>query len=193
MSKYYYHGVDSFRIFMKILTDGEIKSARLLGKTLEKDYCNLGFNGLDFICLCNKVNEHALGYDSFEYFIVDSYCFIISDDIDVLKPVVFNWDNEIDYLEAKLKALNEGMQLSPFIDEYRTKYRITIDNILGIGLPLENKYSKEELVLLRQSLALARSLGLDIVDSSDEFFIEKYESKKYNKEEIVQKIKRLGL
>lgn len=192
MSKYYYHGVDSFRIFMKILTDGEIKSARLLGKTLEKDYCNLGFNGLDFICLCNKVNEHALGYDSFEYFIVDSYCFIISDDIDVLKPVVFNWDNEIDYLEAKLKALNEGMQLSPFIDEYRTKYRITMDKIIGIGIPFDKNDIdfKEE---VKQIIAIAQALDLDIVDSSDEFFIEKYESKKYNKEEIVQKIKRLGL
>ena len=83
MSKYYYHAVDSFENFIKILNDGEIKSARLLGKTIEKDYLNLGLNGLDYICLCNKLNKYVLGYNSFESFIVDSYCFIISDDIDV--------------------------------------------------------------------------------------------------------------
>lgn len=192
MSKYYYHGVDSFRIFMKILSDGEIKSARLLGKTLDEDYLNLGLNGLDYICLCNKLNKYVIGNNSFESFIADSYCFIISDDIDVIKPVTFEWNDDLDYLEAKSKALNEGIQLSPFVDEYRTKYRITMDKIIGVGIPFDKKYIdfEEE---ARQIIAIAQALDLDIVDSSDEFFIEKYESKKYNKEEIVQKIKRLGL
>lgn len=192
MSKYYYHAVDSFRIFMKILSDGEIKSPRLLGKTLEKDYLILGLNGLDYICLCNKLDKNVSGYSSFETFIFDTYCFIISDDIDVIKPSVFKCNNDMDYLEAKSRALSEGIQLSTFADEYRTKYRITMDKIIGIGIPFNNKYLdfKEE---VKQILDIADVLGLDIVDSSDEYFIEKYESRKYNKEEVVQKIKGLGL
>lgn len=192
MSKYYYHGVDSFRIFMKILRDGEIKSARLLGKIIDKDYLNLGLNGLDYICLCNKLSKHVSGYSSFESFIVDSYCFIISDDIDVLKPVVFEWNNDTDYLEAKSKALYEGIQLSPFIDEYRTKYRITMDKIIGIGIPFDKNYiGFEEKV--RQIIAVAQALGLDIVDSSDEYFIEKYEAYKDYKQQNEEKIRRFSL
>lgn len=192
MSKYYYHGIDSFRIFMKILSDGEIKSARLLGKTIDKDYLNLGLNGLDYICLCNKLGKYVLGYSSFESFIFDEYCFIISDDIDVIKPVLFEWNKDEDYLIAKSKALNEGIQLSPFIDEYRVKYRITMDKIIGIGIPFDKKYidSNEE---VKQIIAVAQALNLDIVDSSDEFFIEKYEAYKEYKEQNEKKIRRFSL
>ena len=198
MSKYYYHATYDLLSFIDILKDGSIKCLRLLENTTINDLDKLAFNGLDYICLCNKlVNyEDIFGDSSFEQFILDSFCFVVSNKIDVVKPKVISWHDFYEYMAIREKLYNDKKQnlhVSTYADEYRTKDKITIDNILGIGLPLEKKYTKEELVLLRQSLTLVRSFGLDIVDSSDEYFIEKYESRKYNKEEIKQKIKGLGL
>lgn len=198
MSKYYYHATYDLLSFIDILKDKGIKCLRLLGMTIEHDLDKLALNGLDYICLCNKlVNyEDIFGENSFEQFILDSFCFIVSNEINVIKPKVINWTDVYKYMAIKKEVnsdTNQNLQVSIYADEYRAKNIITMDMILGIGLPFEYKYTKEDLTLLRQSLVLAQSLGLDIVDSSDEYFIEKYESRKYNKDEIIQKIKGLGL
>lgn len=39
MSKYYYHAVDSFENFIKILNDGEIKIRKIIGENnRQRDY-----------------------------------------------------------------------------------------------------------------------------------------------------------
>lgn len=198
MSKYYYHATYNLSSFFDILNEKGIKCLSLLGMTVEHDLDKLAFNGLDYICLCNKLPnyEDILGDSSFEQFILGSFCFIVSNEINVIKPKVINWTDFYKYMAIKKKLYSDTKQnlhVSFYADEYRAKNIITMDMILGIGLPFEYKYTKEDLTLLRQSLVLAQSLGLDIVDSSDEYFIEKYESRKYNKDEIIQKIKGLGL
>lgn len=198
MSKYYYHATYDLLSFIDILKDGSIKCSRLLGNTIEHDLDKLSLNGLDYICLCNKLEnyEDIFGDCSFKQFILDSFCFIISKEIDVIKPEVVSWNNFYRYMAIKKKLYSDtehNLHVSFYADEYRTKDKIALDNILGIGLPFGQRYTKQELELLRQSLVLVKNYGLDIVDSSDEYFIEKYESNKYNKEEIIEKIKGLSL
>ena len=84
------------------------------------------------------------------------------------------------------------MQLSPFIDEYRIKYRITMDKIIGIGIPFDKNYIGFE-EKAKQIIAIAQALNLDIVDSSDEYFIEKYEAYKDYKQQNEEKIRRFSL
>lgn len=198
MSKYFYHATSDLKTLKDILQDGEIKSPRLLGKTIRHDLDNLGLNGLDYISVCNKLDNYddSYGESSFEQFIRDSFCFIISSDIEILKPTIIDWTDFYQYMAMKKELyndMNHGLHVSFYIDEYRTKDRITRNNILGVGLPSNINYSKEDLIILRKVLIMINQLHLDVVDSSDKFFIEKYEIGQYNREDIVKKIKGLGL
>ncbi len=198
MSKYYYHATSDLSLFRDILKDQAIKSPRLLGKTIEHDLGYLSFNGLDYISLCNKLDHYDDNYgdSSFEQFILDSFCFIISGEINVVKPTIIDWANFYEYIAIKeeiYKNIDLGLHVSFYADEYRVKDKVTIDKILGIGIPVNNHYLKEDLMILKQVLIIANELNLDVVDSSDRAFVEKYETSKYNKEEVVKKLKGLGL
>lgn len=89
MSKYYYHATSDLMTFKDILKDKQIKCARLLGKTFKHDLSSLGFNGLDYISVCNKLDyyDDIYGESSFEQFIYDHFCFIISGEIKCRKLI----------------------------------------------------------------------------------------------------------
>lgn len=189
MSKYYYHGVDDLSTMLSIIKSQEIKSKRLLGDDVE-----YGFNGLDYISVCNKLpkEEYKKYYmNTYENYIKHNFCFIISDEIETIKT---------EFLDITLHALKEihehvvahpDIRYSDMIDEYQIKDSIPFKYIIGIGLPMKYigkllnlypslSYSVHEFCLLIQDL------NLDIVNTDEEDFIEKYEEKKnsnvYNKE-----------
>lgn len=182
MSKYYYHGVDDLLTMLKIIDCGYIKSKRLLGYGKEND-----FNGLDYISLCKK--EADFMYEdgktnSYDNYIKNSFCFIISDSIDAKKC------NYIDISKCSSEQMkkisgNQDIRYSDMFDEWQVKNSISITDIVGIGLPLnylnkmKNYYSSLDFQLERIYL-LASMLNIDIVNTDEDSFIEKFENSKIN-------------
>lgn len=183
MSKFYYHGVDDLLTILKIIDCGYIKSKRLLGYGKEND-----FNGLDYISLCNKGEDYMYEenkLNSYENYIKNSFCFIISDKINAIKCNyidIYNCD------ESQING-NSDERYSDMFDEWQIKDKISLNDIIGIGLPLnylnkmKNYYSSLDYQLERIYL-LASMLNLDIVNTDEENFIEKYESKKAIKDGV---------
>lgn len=170
MSKYYYHGTTLYNM-LEILKCGEIKCQRTLGYNY-----GLGNNGLDYISICNKLDDSMYTdylRSSFFKYIKDNYCFIISDSVNAIKA---SYNSEA----------NKIYRHSDKIDEYQVKDSIDIKDIIGIGIPFgiigniteDNNTTKEETI--NSIISLARVYGLDIIDTTEYNFVEKYEIKKCN-------------
>ena len=183
MSKYYYHGTDK-NSFYKILETKEIKCRRLIEeekinitRTVEKTM-GPGANGYEYISVCNK-NSFYDSEDAFNTFIRDQYCFIISDDVDAIKTINLRNKNEMNKYRDKLSyfACNNSdseIRFSIMSDEYHIKTRIPLSKIIGFGFPFNRINSKE----LEYLFELSYELRLDIVNTSEPYFIEEYEAKK---------------
>ena len=181
MSKFYYHGVQGNEYDMlKILKDGEIKSLRLQGSRYYT-----GLNGLDYVCICNKLSdsyyEDSEGYEkAFDVFIKNCFSFIISDNIDVIKCNVMKklsylqYRNSLDDLDINLDI---GLHITDMIDEYRVKDKIPKDKIIGICIPFD-KLEDYDMSIVYKIIELARKRGYDVIDSSKNGFIEEYENNK---------------
>ena len=182
MSKFFYHGVDDLLTMLKIIDCGYIKSKRQLGFSKEND-----FNGLDYISLCNKEsNDMYIGstLNSFDNYIKNNFCFIISGDIDATKCEYIDISN---CTEEQVKLLsNSDVRYSDMFDEWQVKDEIKLDKIIGIGLPFSLVHSykycdKEFEQYLHELYAWVRYLKLDIVNTDDFNFVECYEKEKNDK------------
>ena len=194
MSKFYYHGTDE-RSFFKIIETGEIKCRRLLEE--EEIYidktCRLdlpGCNGYEYISLCNKLlNPEPPYYDSAYYtFILNHYCFIISDEVDAIKTIYRYDDSVIKLYEEEYdyyihNDFGGDVRFSIMPDEYQVKTKITMDNIIGIGFPFK-RLNKEQIDLL---FDLSYKLNLDVVDTSYPLFIEEYENMKVKQKKLINR------
>ncbi len=179
MSKFFYHGVDDLLTMLKIIDCGYIKSKRQLGFSKEND-----FNGLDYISLCNKEsNDMYIGstLNSFDNYIKNNFCFIISNDINATKCEYIDISK---CTEEQVKLLsNSDVRYSDMFDEWQVKDSISLNDVVGIGLPLNylNKirsgYYNSEYQIERVFL-IANMLNLDIINTDEEDFIEKYENSK---------------
>ncbi len=188
MSKYFYHGLGvpyfydgTITTVLEVFKTGGLKCKRLLGKR------NSGYNGLDYISICKKYTEEeydCYGSTGFYKFVQDSFCFIISDDIEAIKtetiPKSYWYFPDI---VEKMKYHPEN-RYSDMFDEWQVKGEIPLSYIVGIGVPIrwlesiDWRIHKNALQELKSIVDIAQSLGLDIVDSTKKGFIEEYELEK---------------
>lgn len=184
MSMFYYHGTDYYS-FINILETGEIKCRRLLSKeniniNNGKSAFGPGANGNEYISLCNKnINSIHDEYSSFQIFIRGHFCFIICSDIKAL-PTIYKLDEKMvklygnEYRKYCSDIDSSTVRFSIMCDEYQVKTRIPMDKIIGIGFPYLD-LKKEEIDYL---IGLGYKMNLDVVNTSDPFFIEEYEKEK---------------
>ena len=182
MSKFYYHGVEDLLTMLKIIDCGYIKSKKLLGYGKEND-----FNGLDYISLCKKEADFMYEdgkLNSYDNYIKNSFCFIISDKIDA-KRCIYIDISKCNTEQMKRISNNQNERYSDMFDEWQVKDRISINDVVGIGLPLnyiyKMKYTSRSLdYQLERLYLIANMLNLDIVNTDEENFIDKYENSKSN-------------
>ncbi len=199
MSKYYYHGVKRGDILEKtldIFQKGGIKCMPGARK--------IGFNGLDHVSICTKEPEEEYSRHSnnaFYKYVQDSICFIISDTVEAIKPeIIENADkwNRFElfgYMNSK-----PNTRFSDMFDEWQVKDRVSLSDIVAIGIPMQQLAELMEDIQegqekIKKIIEIALALGLDIVDSSLPNFVEEYEkekSKNFNKVYQIQLEKILG-
>ncbi len=178
MSKYFYHGLDSPGLVIKILKEG-IKAKRLQGYQTSHNY-----NGLDYISLCSKRPDSFYTHNplcAYPHYIYQHFVLIISGDIPAIKPII------VSPLVAYQELLKDD-SLTPYSDmedEYQVLNYIKPEAIIGIGIPFAKlkkkcffKKTRQLLEETRTLLLLAQSLDLDIVDTSTFDFVEQYEEAK---------------
>ncbi len=183
MSKYYYHGVKRGLVLdkaLEIFQKGGIKCMPGVRK--------IGFNGLDHVSVCMKEPVEEYGNHSnnaFYNYVQNSICFIILDTIETIKPEIIEnadkWNRFelVGYMNSK-----PGFRFSDMFDEWQVYKEIPLSAIIGIGIPLEEldtiltKTSGNGAEKIKKLIPCALESGLDIVDSSDPNFVEKYESEK---------------
>lgn len=178
-SKYFYHGVgrrrSSLDKLLRILTTGGIKCKRLLNYG-----AYYGYNDRDYVSVCKKypISEYSDSRtNAFYEYVFNSFCLIISDEVDAIKT-------SLDDIQKNSLDKEVGLRVSDMFDEWQVYEQIPLSSIIGIGIPIKNikkfmsKLQKEDFELLRKIIIIATGLGLDIVDSSDRKFVEKYERQK---------------
>ena len=183
MSKYYYHGVKRGLVLdkaLEIFQKGGIKCMPGVRK--------IGFNGLDHVSVCMKEPVEEYGNHSnnaFYNYVQNSICFVILDTIETIKPEIIEnadkWNRFelVGYMNSK-----PGFRFSDMFDEWQVYKEIPLSAIIGIGIPLEEldtiltKTSGNGAEKIKKLITCALESGLDIVDSSDPNFVEKYESEK---------------
>lgn len=183
MSKYFYHGTgyDGLGISttLEILKTGAIKCRRLLGER------ECGYNGLDYVSICKKYLEadDPKTKSAFYCFIQNHFCFIISNKIDAIKTNPSGSIHCLKYSDFLLKDTSE--RISDLFDEWQVYQEIPLSMIVGVGIPLEVipsmlKRSSGSTIAkrLKEIIRIANTLGLDIVDTSVQGFVEEYERKK---------------
>lgn len=191
MSKYYYHGIRNIsdvNTVLEIFKSGGIKSKRMQNRSYK-----IGFNGVDYVSVCNKVSGEEyknFSNNAFKKYIINRFCFIIDDTITAVRPKfigdAINW-NRIQLI--KLITSDSNIRFTDMIDEWQIKDEIPLSYIIGIGIPVkeinnflslhqENAIKRNIRKIIDAIIEYAINLNLDIVDSSNDSFIEEYESKK---------------
>lgn len=184
MSKYYYHGVKRGPVLdkaLEILKKGAIVCIPSFRK--------IGFNGSEYVSICTKEPEEEYRNHSnngFYNYVQNRICFIISDEIDAIKPEIIEnadkWNRFelIGYMNSK-----PGTRFSDMFDEWQVYRQVSLSSIVALGIPyrdldtiLTKTLSDNGKEVLNEIIACAEALGLDIVDSSDPEFVKKYEEKK---------------
>lgn len=187
MSRFFYHGIRNCQLapdtIIDIFKSGGIKSKRRQNRSYR-----IGFNGPDYISICRKCADEEYETDrnnAFQHYILNSFCFIIRDDIDaipgVYTPDVINWNRF-----ELVRFMNEHpeIRITDMFDEWQVRDEIGFSHIIGLGIPIDwvkimhQKGYEDVLPLTEQIILLATSLGLDIVNSSAPDFIEQYEKSK---------------
>ncbi len=196
MSKYFYHGIydeqNMLEITYRILKSQKIKTKKQLH--FEEDF---GFNGLHHISVCKK--EDSRYYDSehphgFYSYVQNHFCFILREDLPVIKPTYISDLGPEEYARLREES-GEEVRYTDMVDEWQVLGGIPFAYVIGLGIPVtwleEHAFSffpYISLLQLKKILRLANALGLDIVDSSQEDFVEKYEAKR----KIHPKLKLVG-
>lgn len=193
MSKYFYHGTRTIDTILQVFNCQEIQSQRLQG--FEKSY---GYNGLDYISLCKKEDNKEYvtrRKNSFNGYIKGNFCFIISDEIDALKTEYKNCDN-MTYEELQIfLSEHSDTRYSDMFDEWQVRDSISLKYIVGIGLTIDKILERIEddknkcfFYDVKSLLGIIKELKLDIIDTCEEDFVEKYEAKLCNNEKCLEKL-----
>ena len=168
LNSYYLHAIDcqnekpfdgkhSLEVLREILVSGELKSKRLRGIT-DKTYG--GWNGIDYISLCDYRRKNNKPYDNdkylkdytaYETYIKRSISFILKKNkIKAIKPqlvapIIFDWNSH--YMMYELGNSTEG-RYSDLLDEVQVKDRISFDRVKGMTIPIEYMLSEHTPVFM---------------------------------------------
>ena len=143
---YSFNGEKSLKKLEQILESGELKSKRLRGIT---DESYGGWNGLDYISLCDyrkrnnrpyENDEYLKDYTALEVYIKKSLSFLITrNKIQTIKttlmfPIIFDWDSHFEMY--RLGNSKDG-RYSDLLDEVQVKDRISLSKVKGITIPIK--------------------------------------------------------
>ncbi len=191
----YYHGVVNGLVdekLLDILKDREISSAskRMLVN-------RIGFNEGDYISLCKYMGEEVYKShpnNAFNKYIIDNFCFIISDDIEVEKPVYIEDASTMNRFDLmKLRTDNPDKRFSDLIDEYQARYFIPFEKVIAIGIPYHRTPTISNLIKLSNFTyftpdeysefiskieSIAEDYGIPVVDSSNPEFMLEFEERR---------------
>ena len=157
LNSYYLHAFDShdgenfdgersIEVLKEILASGGLKSKRQRGITEDKAG---GFNGLDYISLCDYRRRNARpyendkflkGYTAYKTYVEQSLALIITKSkVNAIKPTlveptIFDWDSH--FMMYKLGNSTTG-RFSDLPDEVHVKDYIPLDRIKGMTIPIE--------------------------------------------------------
>lgn len=125
----YYHGVINGLVDEKILAifnDREISSASKRNSTN-----SIGFNENDYISLCKYLGEEVYKEhtnNAFHRYILNNFCFIISDDIEAETPVFIENASTMNRFELmNMRIKNPNKRFSDIIDERQARYFIPFE------------------------------------------------------------------
>lgn len=191
MERIFYHGIFpnipciSITKMIEIIQSGAIKSRRLQGVTSK-----FGYNGDDYISICSKEDEKEYfkyPINAYDTYILNGFCFIISDDIPAIKVRYTEVYNDFDF-ETIIELMSEKpeQRYSDMFDEWQVKDEISLNQIIGIGIPYDevSKLNGEFKIELDILINIATSMGWDIVNTSDAKDLDDYERRILNDEKI---------
>lgn len=153
MENFYLHGInatnngiyidtyDTYMILCKIL-----KCRALLSSRLQKSISNEGFNGIDFVSLCDYdkrdlINEKSSDFNAFNTYIRYSLSIMLSkDNIDAIEPIIIDVPSlrtAKDYIHMKKLGLLKGdTRYSDMPDEVQVRDKVSLDNMIGLTYPV---------------------------------------------------------
>lgn len=155
MKKIYLHAID-----FKINFDDDytklkkiFESGYLLSRRLSHYSSPIGFNGLDYISLCDydKRNLKALDgrseYNAYHTYIENGLSLVLDDKIKVIKPkIIYPHDGTI-YDTCDISKIGLIKRASDMPDEVQVKDKISLEHLIAITLSKEKflmNYSKED-------------------------------------------------
>ena len=161
-----YSQITTIHILKKIL-----KSKAVLSKRLQKQNDTVtGFNGLDYISLCDysKKEEHYIRkYNAFEGYIRYSLSLIFpKEKLDIITPeLIYIGQNENYDNKMKEYGLSKDIRYSDIPDEVQVKDSISLDLMTGITLPIDKMIlpymnsNKNTIIILKEIARIIKLLG----------------------------------
>ena len=121
------------RILLKILKSDAILSMKMQNKLFHR-----GFNGLDYISLCDYSKRNDNDYTAFNNFVKYSIGFCFSkDDLEVIKPILVDRcdENIFGFFKMEYYGRNKSKRYSDLIDEVQVKNSIPLNKLKFITIP----------------------------------------------------------
>ena len=138
-----YYEIYYQKLNLKVL-ESILKSNALLSRRLQGLESSTGFNGMDYISLCNyrKRNIHPFNhpeYTSYDGYIKESISLMFpKDKLSIINPFILEpiKKNKKGYNRMANLGLNEYIRYSDLPDEVQVKDEISLDLMCGLTLPM---------------------------------------------------------
>lgn len=182
MSKYFYHGLgeafqykNSLDRAFDIFKNGGIQSQ--IQSDTDMNYISI------YKKLPSEEYDRAFRYKhAFSSVVENCFCFIISDEIDAIRPIRIPTCSYSGMEMKRLKEIHKNRRFTEMCDEWQVRDRIPLSSIVGIGIPIRwiTLHWKDvgQLEKLGELVTIAEKLCLDIVDTNNPKFVEEYETEK---------------
>lgn len=193
----FYHGIkdyydpnESVLKLLEIIESGGLKSRRLQGKTSTS-----GFNGDDYISVCERksdVEYRKYSNNAFFNFIQFRFCFIISPSVSVIPIRYIDCEKFTSFKEVtEYMECYPNLRFSDMFDEWQVKDEIPLSYVVGIGLPVHKilgyiKYGEEKEIFknnLNKLYMIAKDLNWIIVNTDTLYMENDYIECLVNQEE----------
>lgn len=144
--KGYYDALDTLRRLKRIL-----KAKKLLCRRLQNQTYAYGFNGLDYISLCDYEKRHIAkrdteSYNAFQAYVENSLSFAFpKKELEVITPIILDEiciDSLTGYEKMSRLGRNEPERYSDYPDEVQVRHKIFLSKCCGLTFPTDafNKY-----------------------------------------------------
>ena len=122
-----------------------LKSNALLSRRLQGPISSSGFNGMDYISLCDYQQRKVYpfnhpGYNSYDAYIKESISLMFpKDKLPIINPYIIDVfkKNKRGYARLATLGVSEHLRYSDLPDEVQVKDRISLDLLCGITIPLK--------------------------------------------------------